>query len=143
MKCEIVGMEELIEKLHKYHEAPNRVGNRALKAAASNMLEHEQQTLRKIHNKDRSTGKGVANLKVGRIKTYSSGNKYVGVGFTKEMLGNWEDIKGAYFNHYGYHNNRGGKYIAGSNWLGIAFENGSSSSYEIIKATLLAELRGI
>ena len=143
---EVKGFDELVDILHKYHNTPNKVGNKALKEAAEIMLNHERQTLKKMHNKDRSTGKGAANLKVGKIKTYASGSKFVGVGFTKEMMGgkeNWKNIKGAYFNHYGYYNHRGGKYVAGSNWLGVAYQNGANSSYATIKNIILAELKSI
>lgn len=139
-KFEVVGMQELIDKLNKYHDAPKRVGTKAVKQAGELMLKYEQNTARQMHSKDRSTGKGAAALKVGRVKSYSSGSKFVGVGFTKDMIGKWDDIKGLYFNHYGYHNNRGGKYIAGSNWLGVAFEKGSNSCYEIMKSVIIAEL---
>lgn len=146
VKLEIKGFDELIDKLHKYHDTPNKVGNKALKEAAEVMLKHEKSTLRSMHSGDRSTGKGAANLKVGKLKTYPSGSKFVGVGFTKEMMGggdNWKNIKGAYFQHYGYYNHRGGKYVAGSNWLGVAYENGANPSYAIIKNTIIAELNSI
>lgn len=144
MKVEVIGMSELVDKLNKYHDAPNRVANKALREAGKAMLEHEKSTLKRMHSKDRSTGKGAANLKVSNIKTYSSGNKYVGVGFTKDMMGgsdNWKNIKGAYFNNFGFYNNRGGKYVAGSNWLGVAYENGSNECYNIIKNMILLELK--
>lgn len=145
MKLEVLGMEELIDKLNKYHEAPKKAGNTALKNAAEVMLKGERETLLRMHKKDRSTGKGAANLKVGGIKTYASGSKFVGIGFTKEKMSgaNWDDIKGAYFNNYGWYNNRGGKYVAGSNWMGVAFENSHNECYRIIKDSLMAELRKI
>lgn len=145
-KFEVLGMRELVDILHKYHDTPSKVGNKALKQASEIMLKEEKSTLRSMHRKDRSTGKGAANLKIGKIKTYPSGSKFVGVGFTKEMMGgseNWKNIKGAYFNHYGFYNNRGGKYVAGSNWLGVAYENASDSSYECIKNIIIAELNKI
>ena len=143
---EIKGMQELIDKLNRYHKTPNRVGNKALKEAAKTMLESEKSTLLRMHKKDRATGKGAKHLKVGNIKTYSSGSRFVGVGFTEDMLGsgeNWKNVKGAYFVHYGYHEHKSGKYIAGSNWLGVAFDNASSGCYNIIKSTILAELNNI
>ena len=84
---EFKGLDELIDKLNRYHEVPNKVGNEALRASAEVMLQHERDTLRRMHKKDRSTGKGAKKLKVGKLKTYSSGNKFIGVGFTKDMLG--------------------------------------------------------
>lgn len=145
-KFEVVGMQELVDKLNKYHDTPNRVGAKAVRQAGEVMLKHEKQTALKMHSKDRSTGKGAANLKVGNVKSYSGGSKWVGVGFTKEMMGggsNWDNIKGLYFNHYGYHNNRGGKYVAGSNWLGAAFDSGSNECYEIMKSAIMMELNKI
>lgn len=143
MKIELIGMSELIDKLEKYHEAPKRAANKALRSASEVMLESEKKTLLSMHKKDRATGKGAKNLKIGKIKTYSSGNKYIGIGFTKDMLGNWNDIKGAYMQHYGYYEHKSGKYMAGSNWLGVAFEDASKKSYEIIKDTLISELNKI
>lgn len=143
---EIKGMAELIDKIERYHESPKKVGNKALKEASNIMLDSERATLLKMHNKDRSTGKGAKNLKVGRIRSYAGGSKYVGVGFTKDKIGdgeNWKNIKGAYFAHYGYHEHRSGKYMAGSNWLGVAFDNASSACYNVIKSTLLAEFNSI
>ena len=37
----------------------------------------------------------------------------------------------------------GGKYVAGSNWMGVAFENSHNECYRIIKDSLMAELRKI
>lgn len=139
-KFEVIGMQELVDKLNRYHDTPNRVGAKAVRQAGELMLEYERGTAKQMHSKDRSTGRGAAALKVGKVKSYSSGSKFVGVGFTKDMMGNWDDMKGLYFNHYGYHNNRGGKYVAGSNWLGVAFDKGSSGCYEIMKSVIIAEL---
>lgn len=145
MKFEVIGMSELIDKINKYHDTPNKVGNKALKAASQIVLEVEKSTLLSMHRKDRSTGKGAANLKVGNIKTYSSGSKFVGVGFTKDKMGgaSWDDIKGAYFNHYGWYNNRGGNYVAGSNWLGVAYDKAVDASYTTMKNILIAELNKV
>lgn len=145
MKLEVKGMQELIDKLERYHEMPNKAGNSALKEAGEKMLKYEKDTALKIHNK-KSTGRGAANLKVGNVKTYGGGSKFIGVGFTKEMLGggeNWKNVKGLYFQHYGYYNHRGGKYVAGSNWLGVAFEAGADDCYKTIKNKLLMELNRI
>lgn len=140
---EIIGMRELIDKLNNMEATPNKIGNKALKEAAQHMLEVERDTAASIHKKYR-TGKGEKALHVGRIKTYSSGNKYVGVGFTKEMMGgssNWDDIKGLYFNHYGFYNVRYKTYVAGSNWLGIAYEKAADNCYSIMKNIILSELK--
>lgn len=145
MKVEVKGMQELIDKLERYHDTPNKVGNKALKTAGEKMLQYERDTATRIHNK-KSTGKGAKHLKVGNVKTYKSGSKFIGVGFTKDILGggdNWKNVKGLYFQHYGYYNHRGGKYVAGSNWLGIAFEAGADTCYNIIKNEILMELNKI
>lgn len=144
VKMEIYGMAELIDKLNKYHDAPNRVGNKALREAGKIMLDTEKTTLLQMHKKDRATGQGAAELNMGRIKVYSGGSsRFLGVGFTKEKMGDWDKIKGAYMQHYGYHEHRSGKYFAGSNWLGVAFDRSSSKCYEIIKSVMLAELNKI
>ena len=140
---EVRGMSELIDKLNKYHDSPNRVGNKALREAAEVMLESEKSTLLSMHKKDRATGKGAKSLKVGKVKAYPSGSRFVGVGFTKDMMGEWDDIKGAYMQHYGYYEHRSGKYMAGSNWLGVAFDKSSNSCYNTIKAVMIAELQKI
>lgn len=142
-EVKIIGMRELIDKLHKMEDVPNKVGNKALKQAGKHMLAIERSTAKSIHKKY-ATGKGAAALKVGNVKTYGSGNKYVGVGFTKDIMGdksNWDNIKGLYFNHYGFYNVRYNTYVAGSNWLGKAYKSGVDECYSIMKMVILEELK--
>ena len=67
----------------------------------------------------------------------------------------WDDIKGLYFNHYGFYHNgwkkkntrtrrlKGqtkNKYIAGSRWMDVAIEKSAKKAYEILEKEMMEGL---
>lgn len=52
----------------------------------------------------------------------------------------WDRVKGIYFNNFGFHHNRTGRYVAGTDWMGKAYKEGSDEAYNKIRKTLLEKM---
>lgn len=129
----VEGFDELIAKLDKMGAAGNTVANRALKAGAEIIV--AQQKKDGFHR----TGAGANELSVGSIRTAkASKNKYVQIGIGKGT--SWDNVRGVYFQHHGYHNTRNGRYYAGSLWMDKSFNKVKNAAAAATVAVLKKEL---
>ena len=131
----IYGMNELLNKLEKMKLAPNKVAKRALKKAGKHVLDVQKDVAGKEHHKYATgAGKSGLNLKTGTSRK----NAVVDVGITNKS--NWDQVKGLYFNNYGFYHNRTGRYVAGSQWITTAYKQSAKGAYQIVKDELVKEL---
>lgn len=139
----IEGFDKLVEKLEKLGTAGSSAANKGLKKAAQVIV--AQQALDGPRAKGGpSNGKskhGADALKVGKIRTSKSKNKYVQIGITDRE--SWEFAKGVYFQHHGFYNHRSKKYVAGSQWIDKSFDKTKSTAAGILIDYLEKELKGI
>ena len=148
MSTTIKGMQELIDQLDKMGNS--KVPKKALRKASKYVLEVEQETAEQTHD-EYSKKVGYKHLRAFPPRMYK-GAGFVDVGM-KGKKGDWELVKGLYFNHYGFHhngwhseNNRenrikkgksSGKYVAGSRWMDNAFDKSAEHAYELLVEGLL------
>lgn len=155
MTVTVKGVQELIDYFDKIGN--KTVPKKALKKAGEHVRKVEVETARQKHYEySRKNGQsGINHLKSfpPRIK---KGRGYVDIGL-KEKGGSssWNNIRGLYFNHYGFYHNgwhkegtaknrikngKKGKYIAGSRWMDTAYEKSSNRAYELLEEGLLEGL---
>lgn len=145
----VVGMQELVDRLEKMQSIGTKIGNKALNNGGNIVRKAEIEQAKK-HDKW-SKGIGVNEIKKYRPKTSKSGKRVVDIGLKGSMSSNkksnsdsrstqFDKIRGLYFNNYGFYHNITGEYIAGSNWIGKAYEESADEAYEAIKNEILKEL---
>lgn len=105
----VKGLDELLKKLESMGTASNKVSTSALKAGGKIVVDKQRQDAPK------DTGAGANALKVGKITTAKSKNKYVQIGIPDGDT--WMKAKGIYFQHYGFYNHVVKRYIAGTLWM--------------------------
>lgn len=144
------GIDELIKKLENMQKAPDKVVDKALKAAAEIVKETEIATVKKLHNKY-SEDIGYKEIKTFSVKRTKTGAKIIQTGIRGSQnkkrraakgrrSDHWSRIRGLWFNNFGFYNEKTGKYVAGSNWIGKSFEDCKDKAYEKMKEVVLREL---
>lgn len=150
MSVEVKGMQELIDALDKMEKVGDKTVNKALREAGDYVKDVEVKVAKSKHKKY-SDDVGWKELKRYPIKMGKKGGKFVNIGIRASVSGNqkkkeiadakagvhrathWDRIKGLFFNNYGFFHNRTGEYIAGSNWIGEAYENSIEEAYSKIR----------
>lgn len=153
---QIKGMQELIDKLQKMEDAGNKIANSALREAGEVVKSAEVEEAKK-HNKY-SEDVGWKEIKKYNVKLSKKGTKIIDIGLKGSQTPSqkkkdakakasgvarathWDKIKGLYFNNYGFYHNITGEYVAGSNWLGKAYDKSVDDAYEIIRQKLIKEM---
>lgn len=131
-KYNVQGFDTLVNKLETLGKAGNRIANKALKEGAKAIV-NQQKLDGPKHKGGPANGKpihGADALKVGRIVTAKSKNKYVQIGITDSNV--WEYAKGVYFQHHGFYNHISKKYVAGSQWMDKSFEKSKKKAANIL-----------
>ena len=156
MSVDVKGMQELIDHFDKIGET--KTPRKALRKAGDHVLQVEKQVAQTKHIKysRNSANSGRNQLKrfPERIRKKQS---FVEIGLKEKNDGSrWDDIKGLYFNHYGFYHNgwkkkntrtsrlKGqtkNKYIAGSRWMDVAFEKSAKKAYEILEKEMMEGLK--
>lgn len=155
MSVEVKGIQELIDHFDKI--CNTSVPKKALKKAGEYVKDVEVKTARSEH---REYSRNNSESGINHLKTYTprikKGKGYIDVGL-KEKGGksSWNNIRGLYFNHYGFYHNgwhsegtaenrkkngKKGKYIAGSRWMDTAYDNSSEKAYKLLEEGLLEGL---
>ena len=153
---EVIGMQQLVDKLEKMQDAGNKIANTALQKAGEVIKEAEVEEAKK-HNKY-SQDVGWKEIKKYRVRVSKKGTKVIDIGLKASRTASqkkkeakakasgaarathWDKIRGIYFNNYGFYHNRTGEYIAGSNWMGKAYDKSADEAYEIIRQQLITEM---
>ena len=129
---EVQGMEQLVKKLETMGSASNKISNSALQAGGKIIVNAQKSDAPK------RTGTGADALKVGKIRTAKSKNKYVQIGIPDGET--WMKAKGIYFQHYGFYNHVAKRYIAGTLWMDKSMErvagSATSTMIEVMKKGL-------
>lgn len=148
------GVDELLKKLEKMQNAPEKVGEKALKAGAEIVKKTEINTVKKLHKKY-SENIGWQEIKTFDIKRRRNGAKIIQTGIrgtqTKRRAANkkpgkqkrsthWDKIRGLWFNNFGFYNVKTGKYVAGSNWIQKSYDDSKDKAYGKIKEVVLREM---
>lgn len=154
MTVEVKGVQDLIDHFDKIGN--KKVPKQALTEAGEYVLEVEQRVVgskhRKYSRKNGSSGKN--NLKSFPVTTKRN-QFFIDIGI-KGKMGNWEQVKGIYYNHYGFFHNgwrkkgtrkrrlRGNKipkYVAGSRWMDSAFTQSIKGAENIFAKKLMEEFK--
>lgn len=138
MPVDIKGFKELSDYFDKIGKVADKPVNRALNAAADEVKDIQVDVVTKQHHVY-STGKGKKELRKYPI-TRRGGRKVIKIGIKSKKV-DFENIKGLYFNNYGFYHNKTGKYITGSNWLGKSREKALPVAYKTIKDELMKEFK--
>lgn len=157
-KLEVKGMDELLTQLKKMHDAPEKVGRKALQEAGKHVKDVEVSVAKEEHPRmpeGYSQDVGWKELKKYGVRTRRQGSQYVDIGLRGKVTASqkkkdaknkesgkkrptqWDRIKGLWFNNFGFYHNRTGEYIAGSNWIGKAYDESSEKAYRIIKEEIV------
>lgn len=154
---EVKGMKELLEKLEKISDAPEKVGKKALQVAGAHVKDVEVEVARKEHKKY-SDDVGWKEIKKYGVKKRKSGSQVIDIGLRgkitasqkKKDLANkkagksrpthWDRVKGLWFNNFGFYHNRTGEYVAGSDWIGKAYDESAERAYAIIREEIIKEM---
>lgn len=155
MSVDVKGIQQLIDYFDKIGN--KSVPKKALKKAGEHVRNVEIQIARSEHRRysRKNSESGVNHLKSfpPRVR---KGKGYIDIGL-KEKGGksSWDNIRGLYFNHYGFYHNgwhtegtaknrlkngKKGKYIAGSRWMDTAYDKSSEKAYELLEKGLLEGL---
>lgn len=157
---QIKGMQELIDKLQKMEDAGNKIANSALREAGEVVKSAEVEEAKKAHtdNSKYSQNVGWKEIKKYNVRLSKKGTKVIDIGLKGSRTPSqkkkdakaqasgvarathWDKIKGLYFNNYGFYHNITGEYVAGSNWLGKAYDKSVDDAYEIIRQKLIKEM---
>lgn len=155
------GMKALLDKLEKMSDLSEEQMDEALKEGAKVVKKTEVDLVKKLHNeysedvgwkeiqtykiKKRRNGARIiqtgirAKVSKGKAPSKNSG-KAPKSGYSKPRNTHWNRVRGLWFNNYGFYHNRTGKYVAGSNWIGKAYENSKEEAYKRIRKKVLKEL---
>lgn len=129
-----------------------KVCQKALKVAGEEVRKIEVQTAIEKHNKY-SEKIGYKEIKV--LPMYGPRNKKIcpigiRVRFTPKQATKqaklkasgkyratyWDKVKGLWYNNYGFYHNKTHNYVAGTDWIGVAFDKSQDKAYEIIQEEL-------
>lgn len=153
-KLMVKGMDELLEQLKKMDDAPEKVSKKALQKAGNHVRSVEVEIAKAEHNKY-SQNVGWKEIKRYGVRTRKTGSQYVDIGLRGKVSANqkkkdqankdsgksrptyWDRIKGLWFNNFGFYHNRTGEYVAGTNWIGKAYDESSEEAYRIVKEELV------
>lgn len=151
----IQGMQQLVDRLEKMEDAGKRASNVALKKAGEVVKAEQVEQAKKIHNKY-SEHIGYNEIKKYQVKVGKTGKRTIDIGLkapknSKSKKKNsastyttrtthWDKIKGLVFNNYGFYHNRTGQYVAGSNWMGKAYDNSCDEAYRVMTNEIIKEL---
>lgn len=151
MPLVIKGYQEIIDDLDQL--------NLITKIPADNALAQAGEVVKKAQIAAANRNHGPYSEDVGNkeIKRYNvkinraTGNKFVSIGLkgkgsgssgsSKDRSTQWGKVRGLWFNNYGFMNARTGTYVAGSDWMGEAYDNSVDKAYETIKNNLLDGLK--
>lgn len=149
----VKGMQDLVDQLDKMAKVGDKHVNKALNKAGEKVKKTEIEVAERVHNKY-SQKVGVKEIKKYPIKVGKRGGKFINIGIRtnvtasqrrkdeankkagKSRATHWDRVKGLFYNNYGFHHNRSGTYIAGSDWLGQAYEESVEEAFREMKETL-------
>ena len=140
-KMSIEGIDELVSKLETLGLAGSKAANKSLKKAGKVIVDQQKQDGPR-HSPGPANGKsmhGADALKVGRIRTSKSKNKYVQIGITDSAV--WDYAKGIYFQHHGFYNHLSGKFVAGSQWMDKSFAKAKGTAAKVLIDALKKEVK--
>lgn len=150
MSVKVKGMQEMIDTLDKMLKVGDTHGKRALQEAGDYVKDIEVQVAKREHHKY-SERVGYEELKRYPVKIGKSGGKFVNIGIRASVSGkqkkkemadqksgvlratHWDKVKGLWYNNYGFFHNRTGEYVAGTDWMGKAYEKSVSGAYQKIR----------
>lgn len=153
MSVKITGMQEIVDQLDKMAKVGDKHGADALKKAGTHVKEVEQKVVRSTHDKW-SQEVGYKELKRYPVKVGKKGGKFINIGIRAKQTPSqkkkdleaqangakrathWDRVKGLWYNNYGFFHNKSGAYIAGSDWIGTAYEQSVEGAYQIIRDEL-------
>lgn len=119
---DVKGLEELVARLETMGNAAKKTSNDALKAGGAVIVNRQKADAPYL------TGEGRDALKLGRIRTAKSSNKYVQIGIPDGST--WVKAQGIYFQHYGFFNHVAKRYIAATLWMDKSFNDAASEAKE-------------
>lgn len=153
MGVKVKGMQEIIDQLDRMEKVGETHGKKALQKAGDYVKDIEVAVAQKTHNKY-SDDVGWKELKRYPVKIGKQGGKYVNIGIRASVSGkqkkkemadakagvkratHWDKIKGLWFNNYGFFHNRTGEYVAGTDWIGKAYEKSVEGAYKKVREEL-------
>lgn len=154
MSVDIKGIQELIDHFDKIGN--KGVPKKALRKAGEHVRKVEKEVAESTHRKySRKNSESGANHLKKFPPRMSKGKGFIDIGLREKGKSNWENIRGLYFNHYGFYHNgwqkegtaenrqkhgKKGKYIAGSRWMDNAYEKSADKAYELLEEGLLEGL---
>lgn len=154
MSVQVKGMQELIDYYDKIGD--KKTPKKALRKAGDHVLKVEKRVAESKHYKysRRNGDSGKNHLK--RFPVWTRNNQFfVDIGI-KGKENKWKQVRGLYFNHYGFYHNgwhkkntrkrrlRGEiypKYIAGTRWMDVAFTQSNKEAYDIFSNELMEGLK--
>lgn len=154
MAVNVKGMQELIDHFDKMGN--QKVPKKALKQAGEYVRKVEKKVAESTHSKySRNNSESGAKHLRSFPPRVRKGKGFVDIGLKEKGATNWDNVRGLYFNHYGFYHNgwhkqgtaknrqnggRKGKYIAGSRWMDRAYDQSADKAYEILEKELLKGL---
>lgn len=159
---EVLGMKELLKKLDEVSEAPEKVSKKALQKAGNHVKDVEVEVAKREHKRapqGYSQDVGWKELKRYNVKKNKKGNQVIDIGMRATLTASqkkkdkqraeagesrptyWDRVRGLWFNNWGFYHNLTGKYVAGSDWIGKAYDESVDEAYAIIRAEIIKEMR--
>lgn len=120
--------DNMMQKFERLKEKSIKNGKKIVNEAAKIVLEQQRE------DAPVNTGKGAANLKITEVKLYKT-SVYAKIGINSK---NWEDTKGLWYQHFGYHNNGlggifGGRFVAThAGWMNTSFNKCKGKAYDVL-----------
>lgn len=140
----------MIDSLDKLAKVGDTHGKKALSKAGDKVKEIEVEVVKETHHKW-SQDVGWKELKKYPVKVGKLGGKFINIGIRANVTStqrkkdekakqmgdarptHWDRIKGLWYNNYGFHHVKTGRYIAGSDWISRAYDNSVEEAYRIIR----------
>ena len=155
MSVEVKGIQELIDYFDKIGN--KKVPKKALKKAGEHVKKVEKEVAESTHRRySRNNSQSGAKHLKSFPPRMRKGKGFVDIGLKEKGGSNWDNIRGLYFNHYGFYHNgwhkegtaenrikhgkKKGKYIAGSRWMDTAYDKSANKAYELLEEGLLEGL---
>lgn len=154
MTVEVKGVQELIDHFDKIGN--KKTPKKALRLAGDHVLKVEKEVAGEMHKRySRNNGNsGKHHLK--RFPVWTRKNQFfIDIGIKGKSNG-WEQVRGLYFNHYGFYHNgwhkkntrkrrlRGKvfpRYVAGTRWMDLAYTKSNNKAEEIFAKNLMEEFK--
>lgn len=144
------GMQELLKRLEKMRDVSDEQLDKALEVGAKVVKAKEVELAQKIHY-PYSEDVGWKEIKTYKPKRRRNNARIIQTGIRGKQdkrkkewdsprSKHWDKIRGLWFNNYGFYHNKSGKYIAGSNWIGKAYEDSKDEAYAKMRKVILKEL---